>query len=184
MKKNRYCLLFFFILPIVILSCTVSNYDKAILTEEEVKSFIENYEKLFTTITKTGIKGWIVIDNEISMSDLFKSIHKKTPPRKIQSIFAQNGLNPKQGHFQIAVLQYGIVADTIEKALAEIAKEDRSEKQKENDNQTVGWLNEIKAHIHLDDYALIKKYSTELYAIFNQLENRIFKKRDGSYEFI
>lgn len=182
MKKNIYCV--FFILSVIILSCTAGSYDKAVLTEDNVKSFIENYEKLFTEITKTGIKGWIGIDNEISMSDLFKSLYTKRPPKEIQSIFKQNGLSQKLGHVQIAVLQYGIVADTAEKTLAEIAEEERSGKQKENDNQTVRWLNEIKAHIHPDDYALVKKHSAELYAVFNQLGSRLFKRQDGGYEFI
>lgn len=184
MKKNIYCGLFVFILPILIVSCTVNNYDTAVLTEDAVKSFIENYEKLFTEIIKTGTKGWIVIDNEISMSRLFKALYKRKPPKEIQNIFEQNGLNPTRGHVQIAVLQYGLVADTIEKTLAEIANEARTEKQKENDKQTAGWLDEIKAHIHSDDYTLIKKYATELYAIFNQLENSLYRRRDGGYEFI
>lgn len=183
MKKNIYRGLFFFILSIVILSCTVNNYDKAVLTEDVVKSFIENYEKLFTEVIKTGIRGWIIIDNEVSMSRLFKAMHKK-PPKEIQKIFEQNSLHPTRGHVQIAVLQYGLVADTIEKTLAEIANEARTEKQKENDKQTAGWLDEIKTHINSDDYALIKKYSTELYAIFNQLENSLYRRRDGGYEFI
>lgn len=173
MKKIIDCGLFFFILHILILSCTATNYDKAVLTEDNVKSFIENYERLFTEITAADVKSWIVIDNEISMSDLFKAMYKKTPPKKIQTIFKQNGLNPKLGHLQIAVLQYGIVADTIEKTLAEISNEERTQEQKENDKQTAGWLNEIKSQINSDDYELIKKYSAELYEIFNQLENNL-----------
>ena len=173
LKKNICCGLFFFILHILILSCTATNYDKAVLTEDNVKSFIENHEKLFAEITAADIKAWITIDNEISMSDLFKSMYKKTPPQKIQEIFKQNGLNPKLGHLQIAVLQYGIVACTIEETLSEIANENRTEKQKENDKQTTGWLNEIKSQINSDDYELIKKYSAELYEIFNQLENNL-----------
>lgn len=172
MKKFIDCGLFFFILHILILSCTVSNY-KAVLSEGDVKSFIENHERLFTEITAADVKSWIAIDNEISMSDLFKAMYKKTPPKKIQTIFKQNGLNPKLGHLQIAVLQYGIVADTIEKTLAEISNEERTQEQKENDKQTAGWLNEIKSQINSDDYELIKKYSVELYEIFNQLENNL-----------
>jgi len=173
LKKIIDCGLFFFILHILILSCTATNYDKAVLTEDNVKSFIENHERLFTEITAADVKSWIAIDNEISMSDLFKAMYKKTPPKKIQTIFKQNGLNPKLGHLQIAVLQYGIVADTIEKTLAEISNEERTQEQKENDKQTAGWLNEIKSQINSDDYELIKKYSAELYEIFNQLENNL-----------
>lgn len=173
LKKIIDCGLFFFILHILILSCTVTNYDKAVLTENNVKSFIKNHEKLFAEITAADIKAWITIDNEISISDLFKAMYKKTPPQKIQEVFKQNGLNPKLGHLQIAVLQYGIVADTIEKALAEISNEERTETQRENDKQTAGWLNEIKSQINSDDYELIKKYSEELYEIFNQLENNL-----------
>lgn len=172
MKKNICCGLFFFILHILILSCAVSNY-KAVLSEDNVKSFIENHERLFAEITAADIKAWIAVDNEISMSDLFKAMYKKTPPKKIQTIFKQNGLNPKLGHLQIAVLQYGIVTDTIEKTLAEISNEERTQEQKENDKQTAGWLNEIKSQINSDDYELIKKYSAELYEIFNQLENNL-----------
>lgn len=173
MKKNMYVVLFFFVLYSLIVSCTVNNDGELVLTENEVKSFIENYETLFTEIIKTDIKGWITIDNEISVSNLFISLYKKTPPKAIQKIFEQNGLNPKRGHIQIAVLQYGIVADTIEKTLAEIENEERTEKQKENDTQTAGWLNEIKAQIHSNDYELVKKYASELYEIFNCLEDRL-----------
>ncbi|WP_253695081.1 MULTISPECIES: hypothetical protein [unclassified Treponema] len=61
MKKIIDCSFFFFILHILILSCTVTNYDKAVLSEDNVKSFIENHERLFAEITAADIKAWIAL---------------------------------------------------------------------------------------------------------------------------
>ena len=66
-------------------------------------------------------------------------------------------------------MQYGIVACTIEEALAEIENTERTDEQKASDNQARAWLKEIKSNISPEDYELVKKYKAKLYEIFNKL---------------
>lgn len=66
-----------------------------------------------------------------------------------------------------------LIYNEKEEALNEIANEERTKQQKENDKQTAAWLSEIKSQINSSDYKLIQKYFEELYEIFNRIEEKI-----------
>ena len=66
-----------------------------------------------------------------------------------------------------------VLSVLLEETLNEIANEERTERQKENDMQTAAWLSEIKAQINSTDYKLMQKYFEELYEIFNRIEEKI-----------
>ena len=66
-----------------------------------------------------------------------------------------------------------VLSVLLEETLNEIANENRTKQQKENDKQTAAWLSEIKAQINSSDYKLIQKYFKELYEVFNRIEEKI-----------
>lgn len=165
-------------LMFVFFACTenseVKITERSFLTEESVKSFIENNENILDEIqTAQNTDSSVMLDANVryarTVDDLFTVLRKNPQPAKIQKMFRKNGLDEQTGHLQIATMKYGIIACIIEETLAEIDGEKRTPIQIESDEKAKQWLNEIKNHISASDYDLVKKYKTELYEIFNSL---------------
>ncbi|PIE97803.1 MAG: hypothetical protein CR988_06415 [Treponema sp.] len=161
-----------------VLFCSVfvfsqNNFEReSVLTEETLKSFITNYKHMFKDLKAENAGKHIYVKKE-SIRESFDRLSKVKPSKKIKRIFEEYSFDGDKGIYQIVVLQYGVVACTIEEALNEIANEKRTEKQKEKDRETVAWLVEIKSQINSSDYKLIQKYFKELYEIFNRIEEKI-----------
>jgi len=162
-----------------VLFCSVfvfsqNNFEReSVLTEEVLKSFIKNYKNLFNDLKSENAGKLIYTEKEESVRETFDRVLKVKPSKKVKRIFEKYGFDGDKGMYQILVLQYGIVADIIEETLNEIANEERTERQKENDRQTAAWLSEIKAQINSTDYKLMQKRFEELYEIFNRIEEKI-----------
>ncbi|UTY27453.1 hypothetical protein [Treponema denticola] len=161
----------FIVLSILFCSAFVfsqNNFEReSVLTEEVLKSLIKNYKNLFNDLKSENAGKLIYTEKEESVRETFDRV------LKVKRIFEKYGFNGDKGMYQILVLQYGIVACTIEETLNEIVNENRTEKQKENDRQTAAWLSEIKSQINSADYKLMQKYFEELYEIFNRIEEKI-----------
>lgn len=160
-----------FVFVCLILSCEkkVDITQSSFLDDKTIENFVANHQMILDDIKTSGAKAWVVADSNFSVKDFFEAFRKKMPPSKVGKIFERYGLNAKIGHLQITTMQYGIVACTIEEALAEIENTERTEKQKASDNQARAWLKEIKSNISPEDYELVKKYKAKLYEIFNKL---------------
>lgn len=170
MKKKIYFAVLCFLICALFLSAQDSFERESILNETLVKSFIKNHKNLFMELKKENAGEMMYPDNKESVRETFDRIWKLKPGKKIKRIFEKYRLDGNKGMYQLIVLQYGIVAYTIEEALSEITNEERSAKQKESDRRTIGWLAEIKSQIHSFDYKLIKQYGKDLYEIFNEIE--------------
>ncbi|WP_147625335.1 hypothetical protein [Treponema denticola] len=167
----------FIVLSILFCSAFVfsqNNFEReSVLTEQSVQEFIKNYKNLFNDLKSENAGKLIYTEKEESVRETFDRVLKVKPSKKIKRIFEKYGFDGDKGMYQILVLQYGIVAGTIEETLNEIANEDRTEWQKENDRQTAAWLSEIKAQINSADYKLMQKHFEEFYEIFNRIEEKI-----------
>lgn len=175
MKKKIGMFIFCLLSCGMFLSAQNSFERERVLTERLVKDFIDDYKDLFTALKKENAGNLLLLssnDNE-SVRVIFDKAWKAKPSKKIKRIFTDYGFDRDKGLYQIVVLQYGIVAYTIEETFAEIDNDTRSEKQKESDREASAWLSEIKAQINSADYKLIQKYGKELYDIFNRIEERL-----------
>lgn len=164
-------------LGIVILMgvCVMVNAQKmsfqrdAVLTKQTIQSFIKYNESLFADIKEVDEPDWfgIIAGYNSNPRSILDEIEELEPPKTIQNIFKQFGLDPQKGHVQIAIMQYGVVALEIEEALIEISPIKRSEKEKKEDKKVKSYLNELLAQINTADLELIRNYRNQLRPIFN-----------------
>ena len=140
----------------------------AVLTAATVQAFAEHHAALFSDIRNTREGNWLAVpQNNISPREMLNNIAESVPPKSIQAIFRQYGLNPAKGHLQIAVMQYGIVALEIEEALTEVAALERTKREQAADKKVAAYLGELKSQINSADLSLIRAYRTQLRPIFN-----------------
>lgn len=160
-----------FVLFFVSVFCFAQNFfePEQVLSEDLAKNFTTHYKDFFAELKDQSIGTTISAMITHNVRETFDAVRKLKPSKKAGRVFEKYSFDKDKGLYQFLVLQYGIVAYTIEEALLEIQGTTRSEKQKENDRQTVALLSEIKAQINSKDYELIKKYGKDLYAIFNAM---------------
>ncbi len=170
-KKITAILLMSYVCAIAFFAQTIFERER-ILTEQTMEHFIEDYLDLFTDLKEQNI-GRLLKFKRKSIREIFSETEKIHPSKKIQRIFIRYGLDGKKGLQQILVLQYGILACTIEQTLSSIQKYPRNTALQKSDREAAAWLSEIKAQINSADYALIKKYEAKLYKIFNRLEQKV-----------
>ena len=114
-----------------------------VLTEKAVTSVIKNHKELLEGInvlvdTDPEAAQWleafqIAFDKDPNQAEVF--LKKNPPPKKLQAIFRQYGLDSKNGILQIMVIAYAVL------------------------NSEYGAL---PIEIHQDDLKLVQKYHAEL----------------------
>ena len=121
---------------------------KPVLTEKAVKGVIKNHEKLleginvFQADTEPEEAQWleafqIAFEEDPNQAGAF--LKKNPPPKKLQAIFRQYGLDRKTGILQIMVIAYVILVPDYEDADFP-----------------------VPFKIHPDDIKLVEKYRKEL----------------------
>ena len=121
---------------------------EAVLTEKAVKGFIKNYGKLLEGInafqagTDSKEEQWVeafqvAFEEEPNQAGAF--LKKNPPPKKLQAVFQQYGLDGKTGILQIMVI--GLVMLAPEYGNADLP---------------------VPFSIHQDDIQLVEKYRDEL----------------------
>ncbi len=174
-KMNKMLFVFFTLtLMLSFYSCSKSwTSDKAILTEDAVQNFIKHH----TELNKELLSSHKEIKPFIRMSDFtpkkaLTNLQNIPTPEILKNLFKKYGLNGNKAVLQITVMQYGIVAYTMDETLEEIKKsgEERNKKQKASDIAVANYAKKLKTLINTDDYKLIKKYHKELFEVFNNFK--------------
>lgn len=143
---------------------------KTFLTETSVKSFIENHKMILTELKTENISKGAFSETFVSTEKALIKILRGKVTSKAKQVFKKYGLDSKAGHIQIAVMQLGIYAYTIEQALTECTALERSAEQIIADKQMETRLKDFKNFINAKDYELIVKYNKELFEIFDNIE--------------
>ncbi|PIE97785.1 MAG: hypothetical protein CR988_06430 [Treponema sp.] len=172
--KRIGCVFFIFLLMINFYSCSKTRTgNKAFLTEEAVQNFIKHHKDLNLSLLKLHeqIKPYIKI-SKFNPENTLTKLQNMPTPKLLKNLFKKFGLDENKAVMQITVMQYGIIAYTMEATLEEIKNsgEERNEYQKASDLAVENYAKKLKALINEDDYKLIKKYHSDLFAAFDNFK--------------
>lgn len=177
--------LFVCIFTCTVLACTkrqavntvkIEIKKNAILDETSIEGFVSNYAQIQEALQKNNITRYRLESND--PASVLEGISQIKLSSELKKAFEEYGLNSETGHIQLAVIQYGIIASTIEDALAEVASTERNASQEISDEGFTKYINTIKNLINSDDYALVRKHKAELTTAFNKFQDA----EDESYK--
>ena len=148
----------------------------AVLSDEDVTSFISNYASITSDIdTLRGeyeefFSVLDATDEEDNPATIITKIRALDPPPEVQAVLKKNGLGD-DGFEKYAVILFGTSILFLNQLLSDQMSQADSEEEKNTYAQIQQQLTELKGTIHEDDLVLLSSHQEALLSIMMSDEN-------------